>query len=160
MIPAANIQPQAVEVVVGIDAAQLEAAYALHRRYAAEMGVAFDGDGWATEVRDAIAAGAYNVGVAWDGGEPVGVVEMWLEYDPMTSRRYAWGRRAYVIPDYRSEGVFRAIFDFGEHGARFLGLDGCRAHAESDWYGQVMKRFYESEGFRPIATVMEKSWHS
>lgn len=143
-------------MVAGLDAGQLEAAWALHQAFATEQGQEADAGSWVAEVRGLIEAGAYNLGVAWDGDVPVGVVEMHLAYDALSKTRIAWGKRAYVLPQYRRADVFKSIFEAGTRMSDALGVDVQRAIAETDWHGAAMKKFYESQGFKVVGYVMER----
>lgn len=154
MNPATANAPRCVEVVAGLDAKQVEAAFRLHEAFAAEQGLTLDGHAWAAEVAGMM--GNFNLGVAWDGDKPVGVTEMHVEYDPLLQKQIAWGRRAYVLPEYRQADVFTAIFNFGVTAAEFLGIPFQRAVCNMDWYGKAMQRFYEANGFKVIGIVMER----
>jgi GNAT superfamily N-acetyltransferase len=151
------LKERRVEVVAGLDEAQVCAAFQLHTEQARERGFTLDGRGWADEIRGKVAAGTWNVGIAWDGDRPVGVTEMHVEYDPMLQKHIAWGQRAYVLPEYRTADVFKAIFDFGMNASAALGITTRRCIAETDFYGQAMKRFYESRGFKVVGYVMESA---
>lgn len=156
-IPALTDLPRRVEVCAGIDEAQLRAAWTLHTAQAAEKGLVFDGEAWAVEVAGKIRAGTWNVGIAWDGERAVGVTEMHLEYDSMRRETIAWGQRAYVLPEYRNADVFTALFECGSAISVALGVKAHRCYAETDWYGQAMKKFYESRGFRVQGYLMERT---
>lgn len=150
-------EPREIVVVAGLDREQVEAAFTLHQALAIEQGKTLDATVWASEVSALIAAGAYNLGVAWSGERPVGVVEMILEHEALGNQTVAWGRRGYVLPEFRREDVFKAIFDCGVAYAQFSGVTVCRAVCDNDWYGKAMQRFYESRGFEVIGIIMEKS---
>lgn len=156
MKAAPDIAIRDVQVTAGIDENQLRAAYELHCAFAAEQGLTLDGEAWAAEIKAAIEAGSFNLGIAWDGDAAVGVTEMHVEYDPLLQKRIAWGRRAYVLPEYRQADVFTALFNFGVIGSDFLGIPFQRAIANTDWYGAAMRKFYESQGFKLIGYVMER----
>lgn len=145
-----------VVVVAGLDAKQVEAAWTLHQAFAAEQDQVADGQAWGAEVDALIRVGAYNVAVAWDGDKPVGVVEMHLAYDALSKTRIAWGKRAYVLPEYRQADIFKTIFDAGVRMSDALMVDVQRAIADTDWHGAVMKKFYESQGFKVVGYVMER----
>lgn len=157
MSTAAKPQERRVEVVAGLDATQLEAAWLLHKAFAEEKGLDMDEAVWIEEVKLLVAHGCFNVVVAWDGDKPVGVAEMHLEYDPFTRVLTSWGKRAYVLPEYRNTHIFGTIFRLGLNAAEFMGVTVCRAVAETDWYGQAMKKFYESQGLKAIGTIMERA---
>jgi len=157
MTTAAAIAPRRVEVVAGLDEAQVRAAYALHSAWAAEQGDVMDDAGWAEQMKAAVGSGRMNLWVAWDGDEAVGVAEMHLVYDPLTSTTAAYGERAFVQPEYRRSGVFEAITESMIAFADGLGIKTQRMSAGSDIRGRGMEKFYARYGFRPISTLMGKN---
>lgn len=156
MKPAVDITPRQIVVEAGIDERAVLAAWALHQAFAAENEMAVDGDAWAAELRGMMAEGLFNLGIAWDGDKAVGVCEMHLERDPLGPTLIAWGRRAYVLPEYRQADVFTALFNFGVQYSDAMGVDAQRAIASTDWYGAAMRKFYEANGFKVIGYVMER----
>jgi len=145
---------RSVEVVAGLDARQVEAAFALHSAWAAERGCEMDAPGWAAIMQGFCGSGRYAIWTAWDGETPVGVAEIHLVYDPMTHDNAIFAERAYVLPEYRNDGVFRAITESLIAFADGLGIKTQRMSAEVDLRGRAMQRFYGSYGFKPVSVLM------
>lgn len=145
-----------VTVTVGIDPAQVHAAYRLHALWAEEEGYEMDTDGWADLMRGLCVGGRYTLGVAWDGDLPVGVAEMHVLYDPMTRQTVAYGERGYVLPAYRTEQVFTALVEAWVGLSEFMGVKKMRVPAGLDLRGRALRRLYERLGFKAVSTTLER----
>lgn len=140
-----------VEVVAGLDAAQVEALYALHSQWAVESGHDIDTDAWATHLRGACGSGRFLPWVAWDGDLPVACAEIHVVYDPITRETAVFAERGFVRAEYRGKGVFDSITQSMTTLVDSMDwVNVSRASADND----KMLRFYERHGFKPIATLM------
>lgn len=144
-----------VEVVAGLDEAQVCAAFELHREWAREEGCDLDEEAWAGEMRGLCSSGRYNLWVAWDGDSPVGVTEAHLVYDSMKGEWVCYGERAYVLPKYRSSRVFDKIVRAGIDAMKFLDVHKFRAPAGVDLAGESLQSYYAAVGFKPAGVTME-----
>lgn len=156
MTPAADISPRRVEVVAGIDASQVLAAWRLNSAWADELGHGLDQEGWADQMKRQFSAGRANLWVAWDGEVPVGVAQLHLVYDPMTRQDVAFGERAYVLPAYRQSDVFTQITESMIAYAEGIGIKSFRISAEVDLRGRSLQRFYGRYGFKPVSVLLGK----
>ena len=143
-----------VEVAVGLDEEQLHGVLDLWKAWMEERGVEWAPERVARYLYMAISAGNWLPVIAWDGDTPVGMTETRFEIDPFTGHLTGWGDRAYVLPEYRTEGVFRGLVE----GCFFMGVimgtevDGLTVSSES----MFLKRFYEKHGFREFGIMMRR----
>lgn len=142
-----------MNLTVGIDAEQIRALYDLHAAWAAEQGSEIDSDAWVENVRGAAGSGRFLPWVAWDGERPVGCAELHLIYDPISRKTAACGERGFVLPEYRSRGVFESITESMLAYAETLGVHAERMSADTDW----MRDFYGRYGFAPVSTCMGRT---
>lgn len=141
-----------IEIVAGLDEAQVCAAFELHREWARERGFEIDALGWADQMKAACVSGRFALWVAYDSGLPVGVVECHLVYDPMAHEHAAFAERGYILPAHRGSGVFRMLCESAMAWADWLGITVRRMSVE---VGQEVARgLYEKMGFRPVSILM------
>lgn len=141
-----------VEVVAGLDEAQVCAAFELHREWAREEGYEIDPEGWEALLRDLLEKGRYNIVVAWDGPHPVACAEIHILYDCQRGDNLAYGQRGYVLPSYRGTGVFKSVVATMIEVGTFLGISRQRIGANIG-----ASALYESYGFKPIEVVLERT---
>jgi hypothetical protein len=149
------MEPRSVQIVAGLDEAQVCAAFELHREWAREEGRELDEEAWATDIRAKIDGGQYNVGIAWDGNKAVGVSEIVLAYDAMTQTTSAYAERSYVLPEYRRSDITVGMAEMFRHGAKWLGATSMRIVTLLDKTGRFMQAHHEKCGFKPVATVLQ-----
>lgn len=154
MNAAPDTSARPVDIVCGLDARQMLAAWKLHAAWAVELGRDLNPDEWAEQMKGYFAPGKANLWVAWDGDEPVGVAQLHLVYDPMTRQDIAYGERAYVLPAYRQQDVFTAITDSMMAYAEGIGIKSYRISAEVDLRGRGLQRFYGKYGFKPVSVLL------
>lgn len=144
-----------IEVVAGLDEAQVCAAFELHREWAREEGYDLDEEAWVAEMRGLCSSGRYNLFVAWDGQSAIGVTETHLVYDAMRLEWVCYGERAYVLPKYRRLNVFGKIVKAGIEVMKYLDIHKFRAPASVDEKGESLQSYYASVGFKPAGVTME-----
>jgi GNAT superfamily N-acetyltransferase len=142
------------EAVLGIDAPQLLAVMALWASWTNERGLDYDEGRVAQYLYNAISGGGWLPIVAYVGDTPVGMVETRVEMDPFTGELTGWGDRAYVLPEYRSAGVFRCLYEGCDFVGKMMGTEaqGLTVSAESGF----LLDFYKDRGFREVGWIMRR----
>jgi GNAT superfamily N-acetyltransferase len=143
----------------GNDPAQLLGAWMLwHRWCLEEQGRELDHAAFLREQAGKAASGCFLQVVAWDGPEPVAMVEMMVVYDAMRRVQVAHGDKAYVRPEYRRGGTFEAMLSFMVPLMDLMGIATWVApvtvgrEATAPWLTALYERF----GFEQAGITMER----
>ena len=145
-----------IEVVAGLDAQQVEAAWRLHAEWAEEEGYSLDPVLWGDYMKGLVSGGRYNLWIAWDGEEPIGCAECHIFFDPRTGELCAQGERSYIVPTHRNSKVFAAMYESGLLALKWLGVKRQRAVVAHDETGAFLRKWHEGHGLKPVETVMER----
>ena len=151
---ALKVEPREVEVTVGLDEPQLRGMLELWQAWTKEEGRVLNTDTWARYVHGRIGSGSFLPIVAWDGNIPVGMAEFGVQVDPFTDQVTGFGDHLYVLPEYRREGVFAAIYRAAEALAWIFDTE---AHVlPVSVRAGFLRPYYEREGFKVVGHVMRR----
>jgi GNAT superfamily N-acetyltransferase len=113
----------AVVFALGSDADQMLGAWVCWKRWAVEEGNAFDSEGFLSDFIAKRNSGTFAQIIAWDGPEPVAMVELRMVYEAAFRKTTLYGDHAWVHPDYRRGGIMRALVEYCIATATFLGFE-------------------------------------
>lgn len=83
----------------------------LWAKWAEELGYEeADEEAFSKDVISKLSSGKTDYFLLVSGGNPVGFIEVTIDYDPALSANVLFGERAYVVPKWRERGVFREAF--------------------------------------------------
>lgn len=144
----------AVTLVAGNDASQMLGAWMCWNRWCwEEFGRELDHGAWLAD--QATRDNRIQI-VAWDGAEPVGMVEATIVYDPMRRAQIAHGDKAYVMPAYRKTGACRGLVQAVIDLSDLLGVKyvGAPVSAGPDATAPWLRSMYDELGFEVIGISM------
>jgi GNAT superfamily N-acetyltransferase len=81
---------------------------------------------------------------AHDGDRMVGYMGGSLEYDSRTSETICYAQQAYVLPEYRSQGVFSKLVQGAEYFAHINEADACKTMSNND---EFLLDLYNKHGY-------------
>ena len=148
-----------IEVAAGNTLDQIQGAWTLWLQWCAEEGKPEpDYREFCEYVVGNAATGRWVYVLAWDGDEPVGMVEVALFYDPFEQKMVGVGDHAFVAAGYRGTGVFRQLADTACFLASELGATKLIAPANAEGRAAFTKQAYERMGFRVTGYCLTKEF--
>jgi GNAT superfamily N-acetyltransferase len=152
-----EVEPM-IYATASVDTDQLGASYELWAEWTREdHDHNLDTAGWWRNAMVLAQSGAFMPIIAWDGLKPIGMVELYINYDPAARKMFAHGDHAFVREEYRGERVFRVLYDAIEACARFMGANEFVAPVGLDGPGPFLKDFYERQGFESRGLIMRRA---
>ena len=137
-----------------IDERQIMALRDLWTAWTEEKGDGFHPEAWVPYMKTMISSGHYLPLVAYEGDTPVGMVECLWNTDPFTGLKTGFGDHAYVLPEYRSGGLFTELVAAMAAVAERWGTEAEGLPIAKD--AQFLIPLYETYGFEVSGTIMRR----
>lgn len=148
-----------VVFTAGNDVGQMLGAWMCWQRWCwEEFGRDLDHEAWMHESSNLTKGGCFLQIIAWDGGNPVGMVNMVVVYDAMRREQIAYGDKAWVHPDYRRGGVYDDMLTFFFQVLDLMGVSHTVAPLStgSKATAPFLKSVYERHGFEQVGINLER----
>jgi GNAT superfamily N-acetyltransferase len=152
-------KPQRVVFTLGSDADQMLGAWLCWKRWGAEEGNEVDSQGFLADWIAKRDSGTFAQIVAWDGTEPVAMVELRMVYEATFRKTTLYGDHAWVHPDYRRGGIMRSLVQYCIDTANLLGFEKWMVPvtAGENASAPFLKDLYASFGFKLTGYTMTRT---
>jgi GNAT superfamily N-acetyltransferase len=146
--------PDGYEIRGEITERQMLALHALWAAWIEAEGAEFHPDVWVAYMQHMVQSGRWFPLVAYDGDEPVGMVECLWQMDPFDGKKTGQGDHAYVLPEHRTAGLFTEMVAAMSDVADMWGTETEVLAVAMD--AQFLVPLYEKYGFKVSGTLMRR----